>query len=104
MMFIEIISAVVLAMLVADYVCRWLVEWLARRARPLNGPALHADALRSRISAVRHDYLAEIHGREVLGEYHYGLLATARQTVRRFSFFARRKGNEDQPRPEMNDA
>jgi len=82
-----------LALLVTRDVCRWMGRrteiWLARSEDQVEGHPFDASAVTPRISAVRRDYLTEIHAREHESEYHEELLASARAAVARMAFFQR---------------
>ena len=89
-----------LAVLVIRDACRCVLKgleiWLARGSDQTEGHGFDAN-IAPRISAVRRDYMAEIHSREDNHEYRDHLLATARHAVRRLSFFAKNsEGNHDQ--------
>jgi hypothetical protein len=93
-----------LALLVTRDVCRWMGRrleiWLARSEDQIEGHPFDASVVTPRISAVRRDYLTEIHAREHESEYHEELLESARRTVSRLAFFQRQ---DHVPDPQMSD-
>src|SRR5437764_14359884 len=74
-------------------------HWEYRRAShqeqlwPCSG--IDVSDLARRIEGVRHDYLAQVHSRQFSRNLHASLLATARQTISRLSFFIRRHTDDE---------
>ena len=63
--------------------------------RQWEGAGIDVSGMARRIESLRHDYLAEVHARPFRARFHTSLLAAARQTISRVSFFTRRHTDDE---------
>ena len=72
---------------------QWEHQYAIQRDRQWSG--IDVQRMASRIESLRSDYVAEVHARQFSQRFHESLIAAARQTISRLSFFARRHGNHE---------
>lgn len=82
---------------------RRAADRLARVRGELDGTAFDASLVRSRICALRKDYVGELQSRERDFAYQCGLMESARHTLAKLAFFQRRSEMQS-PQEEHNHA
>ena len=80
--------------LLASFLLRRTADRLARGRQQKAGTAFDADPVRSRICALRKDFVAELQSRERDGAYQRALMNSAREAVVKLAFFRTRAGME----------